>query len=107
MDVKLHTNRQKHKDNLKSEQQHKDILTFFTNSESNSDRLSVIRTECLFTGFLLEHNLPFAAADHAGLLFRKMFPKCVEAKNYRCARTKTSAIIGQMARKENSEMWKI
>lgn len=39
---------------------------------------SVIRAECYFTAFLIEHNLPLSAADHAGI--RKMFPGATEAK---------------------------
>ena len=41
------------------------------------DRLSqekVTNAEVLFTGFILEHNLPFEAAAHAGPLFRIMIP---------------------------------
>lgn len=47
--------------------------------------------------FLIEHIVPFAAADHAGVLFLKMFPDSKEAKNYGCARTKTTAIVKVMA----------
>ena len=48
------------------------------------DRLSqekVINAEVLFTGFILEHNLPFEAAAHAGPLFRAMFPDSEIAKS--------------------------
>ena len=40
----------------------------------------VISAEVLFTGFLLEPNLPFEAASHAGQLFRMMFPDSEIAK---------------------------
>ena len=49
--------------------------------------------EVLFTGFLLERNLPFEAAFHAGHLFCVMFPDSEIAKKYGCAATKTEAII--------------
>ena len=52
-----------------------------------------INAEVLFTGYILEHNLPFEAASHAGPLFRKMFPDSDIAKKYGCAATKTAAII--------------
>ena len=48
-------------------------------------------------GFIVEHNLPIAVADHAGPLFRKMFPDSKVASKYGCARTKTSAIIGELS----------
>ena len=58
----------------------------------------VINAEVLFTGFLFEHNIPLAVSDHAGPLFRKMFPDSTIAKKYSCARTKTTAVLnGAMA----------
>lgn len=33
-----------------------------------------IRAETLFTNFIAEHDLQVALADHAGALFKKMFP---------------------------------
>jgi hypothetical protein len=60
--------------------------------------------EALFTCFLLEHNLPVAVADHAGHLFRKMFPDTIITKNYASARTKTGAIIGEMSTIVKSEI---
>lgn len=46
----------------------------------------VIRSEVLFTGFLVEHNLPMSVADHAGPLFKQMFPDSAVASQYRRAR---------------------
>lgn len=59
--------------------------------------LSVIRAEVLFTEFIVEHNLPVACADHAGLLFRKMFPDSVIATKYGCGRTKTTHVLDTLA----------
>ena len=53
--------------------------------------LSVIRAETLFTHFLVECNVGLSAADHAGKLFRQMFPHDPVAKKYSCGRTKTTA----------------
>ena len=61
-------------------------------SERDNLALKVIGAEVKFTGFLLEHNLPIAASDHAGPLFRSMFPDSKIAHYYGCARTKTSII---------------
>lgn len=63
----------------------------------NDSDFGVIRAECLFTAFLVEHNIPLSVSDHAGPLFRKMFPKCEEAKRYASGRTKTTAIVREMA----------
>ena len=58
----------------------------------------------LFTGFLVEHSLPIAVSDHAGPLFRRMFPDSEIAKQYSCARTKTTNIVGCLA---NNDMEKL
>jgi hypothetical protein len=42
--------------------------------------------------FFVEHNLPMNAADHCGSLFRTMFTDPV-AKDYKCGRTKMTALI--------------
>ena len=44
----------------------------------------MIRAETLFTSFLVEHNCSISAADHAGKLFREMFPGNPVAKDYKC-----------------------
>ena len=51
---------------------------------SNKDSLAmkVVSTEVKFTSFLLEHNQPIAVADHAGPLFRSMFPDSKIAQYY-------------------------
>jgi hypothetical protein len=52
----------------------------------------VTNAEVLFTNFLIEHNVPIAVSDHAGSLFRKMFPDSEIAKKYGCARTSISLL---------------
>ena len=66
-------------------------LTKFMPDRQSQDK--VINAEVLFTGYILEHNLPFESAAHAGPLFRKMFPDSDIARKYGCASTKTAAII--------------
>ncbi|KAL3864746.1 hypothetical protein ACJMK2_006402, partial [Sinanodonta woodiana] len=51
----------------------------------------------LFTKFLIEKNLPLSVASDAGDLFRTLFPDSTIAKDYSCARTKTVAIINELA----------
>ncbi len=47
------------------------------------------------TGFLAEHNLPFATADHLGPLFKSIFPDSKIAKGYSCGKTKASCILNR------------
>ncbi|GBL88785.1 hypothetical protein AVEN_158914-1 [Araneus ventricosus] len=62
----------------------------------------VIQAESLFTAFIEERNFPIACADHAGPLFRKMFPDSEIVKKYGCARPKTSTIIAEMGKTEKN-----
>lgn len=94
-DLRAHESTAKHTRNATNEEKSTKISSFF--SSAQSDDYSVIKAECYFTSFIVEHNLPVSVADHAGPLFRKMFPKSEEAKKYGCGRTKTTAIIGEMA----------
>eukprot|EP00745_Piridium_sociabile_P044218 TRINITY_DN9223_c0_g2_i7.p1 TRINITY_DN9223_c0_g2~~TRINITY_DN9223_c0_g2_i7.p1 ORF type:complete len:286 (-),score=56.51 TRINITY_DN9223_c0_g2_i7:367-1224(-) len=64
----------------------------------------VIRAEAMFTSFLVEHNVPLAASDHAGKLFRSMFPDSNIAEAYRCARTKTAAIVNELCANSKAEL---
>ena len=49
---------------------------------TDSKDLTVTRAEALFTEFLVEHNIPLACADHAGPLFKKMFPDFKHCMRY-------------------------
>ena len=49
--------------------------------------------EIKLTGFLAEHNLPIAAADHLSSLIKECFPYSKIARSYSCARTKSLYIL--------------
>ena len=53
------------------------------------DDFQTISAKLLFINFLLEHNIPLAAADHASSLLHEMFPNSAEVKKFFCGRTKT------------------
>ena len=53
----------------------------------------IIAAEVKFTNFLVEHNVPLAASDHAGALFKSMFPDSKIAAGYSAARTRTTALL--------------
>ena len=68
----------------------------------NSDDYSVINAEALFTKFLIEHSIPLSASDHAGPLFKSMFPVSEIVNKYSFARTKTTTIIKAFSEKNKS-----
>lgn len=93
-DIKDHLKTKKHCDYVKIQEKTPKIGTFFDAGGTDNE---VINAECLFASFIIEHNLPIAVADHASLIFKKMFPKCDVAKRFACGRTKMTAIIKEMA----------
>ncbi|XP_063215641.1 uncharacterized protein LOC134527170 [Bacillus rossius redtenbacheri] len=100
-DVVKHIQTKKHQDNVRCVDANKKLS--FCGSASRQEE-SVTNAECLFTCFVLEHNLPVSCSDHAGLLFRKMFPDSAIAQQFGCARTKTSAIISEMVKTEEEKL---
>ena len=78
-------------------QMHDPVTQMFSYFRKPSEEEDATKAELLFTGFLIEHNIQIAASDHAGSLFRVMFPDSQIAKKYGCGRTKTTAIIGELA----------
>lgn len=92
-DIITHSKSVKHVANFKSCKSTNRLDNFLS---VNGD-LQTTRAEVLFTSFLLEHNIPLAAADHAGPLFKNMFPDSNEAKKYSCGRTKTSYLVKEIA----------
>ena len=52
---------------------------------------------CYLHVFLLEHNIPFSAADHFGSLLKSMFPQSKEVMSYTSGRTKTTILVQELA----------
>ena len=48
-------------------------LTDVSSATASFDK-KVVKAELLFSGFLVEHNVPLSTVDHAAKLFRNMFP---------------------------------
>ena len=64
-----------------------------------------MKTDLLFSGFLVEHNLPLSTADHAAKLFRNMFPDSKIVNKYRCSCTNTTHILtGAVAKQITSDL---
>lgn len=86
-DIKEHIKTTRHTSLAEQCQKTKLISDFLSPPTLN---FQVINAECLFSEFVVEHNLPISIADHATLLFPKMFPDSKIAKEYACKRTKTT-----------------
>ena len=69
------------------------VNSFFTSTASDEVNDSVIRAKVMHTNFIVQHNLSFLTADHLAPMYSKIFPDSKKALKFRCARTKTTAIL--------------
>ena len=90
-DLNKHAKSSKHERNWRSTQSTPTLQKLMAGHSSlDKDRM---KAELLFTCFQAEHNIAMLAADHAGPLFRAMFPGSDVARVYACARTKATALV--------------
>ena len=62
--------------------------------------LDVTRAEVMLTETLVKLNVPLSAADTLKKVVKIAFPDSAIAKNYSCARNKTTEIVNQLATSE-------
>ena len=75
-------------------------MTNWTSSSAKHLEKQAIRAEVLFSGFLAEHNLALATADHMSKPFKSIFPDSQIASKCKCGRTMTLHILtGTVAKK--------
>lgn len=102
-DIKKHCNTSKHTSAAKASSSTSKPLTSFFASKTAGLDTSVIRAEVVFTKFLIDRNLPLAISDDVGDVLRSMFPNSEECKKYSCGRTKTTAIVHELAKQKKEE----
>ena len=74
-------------------------ISFSSSNNDNSDfKRQVLRSEVKHTNFFIQHNIPFAVADHLSLMYQELFPDSKIAKNFKCSLTKTTCIMNQAMR---------
>lgn len=95
-DCSKHISRKKHIALATTVKKNTNIGQFFeaTHAKEQND---TINAEVLFTQFIVEHNLPISSADHATKLMPKLFPDSTIATKYSCGRSKTTALVHEMA----------
>ena len=80
----------------------KKLTDFGASSATANLDQKVVKAKLLFSGFLVEHELPLTTADHAAKLFRNMFPDSKIVNKYRCGRTKTTHMLAGAVSKQNT-----
>lgn len=90
-DIERHVKTKKHQEADKLRSKNNTVTSYFASTSNPLDE-KVMNAEMLWNKFLVEHNLPIAASDHAGPLFKAMFPDSEVAKRFSCGRSKATAI---------------
>ena len=100
-DVKRHISLNKHIEAVSALNSTQRLFNFFPGNSANATLdEKVLKAELLFTGFLCEHNLPIATAEHSIRLFKIMFLDSKIAQTYACGRTKTTYVLCGTVAKE-------
>ena len=60
--------------------------------KKDEQQMQVQRAEAMFIQFVAEHNMSFRTGDHFSKLVKCMFPDSEVARQFQCARTKTSVL---------------
>ena len=90
-DLKRHGNAESHSRALKAGEGQLTLRS--TWSKSTAITTQAARAEAILCNMLVEHNLPFLLMDHLPGLLSHAFPDSKIAKEIRCARTKSTAVI--------------
>lgn len=102
-DCRRHCQSKKHKRLAEGSDRNQDVGSFFLPERD----LRPIRAETLFSSFIVEHNIALKVTDHAGPLFRRMFPDSEIARQYSAGKTKTTCIINTLARDDSDRLTEV
>ncbi|XP_068232164.1 zinc finger BED domain-containing protein 5-like [Palaemon carinicauda] len=83
----------KHTRNLDTKKNTLNIKQFFKRSDAELPQDKVAKAEMYLTGYMAEHGVPFAQADHLVDVIKKMFPECETARNMKIKKTKASYML--------------
>ena len=71
------------------------LNSLFSCTKNFSTDILTRKAEIKFIGFLAEHNLPIAAADHLSALVKECFPDSKITQSNSCTKTKTFCILNR------------
>ncbi|XP_068211680.1 uncharacterized protein [Palaemon carinicauda] len=83
----------KHTRNLDAKKNTLNIKQFFKRSDAELPQDKVAKAEMYLTGYMAEHGVPSAQADHLVDVIKKMFPVCETARNMKMKKTKASYML--------------
>ena len=98
-DITRHINGNAHKKAQEAKRKQPGIDSIFL-KPSNPLESQVRRAQVKVTGFIAEHNIPLAVADHLGPFFKDIFHDSKIAKSYAYDRIKTTCILNRAIKPE-------
>ena len=101
-DITHHIKSSKHRSNAEAKGSTRSIEQFMTSASAD---LGVIRAETLWTQYVVERNMPFAASDDFTSVVKKIFPDSKIASQFACRRTKTTAIARTLGQQIQGEIF--
>ena len=90
-DIKKHIATAKHRSSVECKITNHPITQFRKPLSTNYD---VIRTETLWTLYVVDNNMPFTSSDGFCDVIKTVFPDSKIAQDFACRRTKTTSIVG-------------
>ena len=102
-DISRHCERKGHKDMERMAKSNACIRQFLPQPEMELEK-SVIKAETMFTEMIVKLNLPLTAADTISRVVKVAFPDSKIAKKYECGRSKSTALVKQLAHFTRSEL---
>ena len=97
-DVKEHCKGTIHKQSEEAIKMARKISCSSSNSDDSEFKRQVLRSEVKHINFFIQHNIPFAVADHISLMYQEPFLDSKITKNFKCSCTKTTCIMNQAMR---------
>lgn len=88
-DIEKHRETEKHRDSYKRRFQQSILKTMFHKDLGGMDD-KVCQAEVMFVEYLIEHNLPFAAADRFTKISKCMYPDSDIVKKQSCGKMKST-----------------
>lgn len=88
-----HQDSEAHRKKSRSINKQQTLTSFVHTKGTTSLETSLKKADCYISAFIAEHNLPFRVAEHIPVLISKICTDSDIAKNIKCSRTKTTAIV--------------
>jgi hypothetical protein len=99
-DITRHCGKAKHKNFVNAAKSARPITQFLPARTLENNERAVIKAETMMTEVIVNCNMPLSVADVFTKTLKAAFPDSAIAKKYECGRSKTTALVKELARDE-------